>query len=132
MYPDTLPITVFLVEDSLAIRQRLEMLLGAIPGVSLLGHAQESDEAVARIIELKPDAVVLDLNLAGSSGIDVLRSLSKKAPEVEVFVLTNFANAQYRRACIGLGAKGFFDKSTEFGKVRETIAARALRKTYHI
>ncbi len=119
---------VFLVENSPPIRERLLTLLAPVAGIRVVGFAERADDAIREIVRKRPDAVILDLNLASgidSSGIDVLRALRAEAPEVEVFVLTNFANSQYRRLCTSLGAHGFFDKSTEFEKVRDAIAARA-------
>ena len=116
---------VFLVENSPPIRERLLTLLAPVAGIRVVGFAERADDAIREILRQRPDAVILDLNLAGGSGIDVLRAVSAEAPEVEVFVLTNFAYSQYRRLCTGLGARGFFDKSTEFEKVRDAIAARA-------
>ena len=119
------PFDIFLVEDSPMIRERLVALLSPVEGMNLLGYADRSDTAVREIVAQRPDAVLLDLNLASGSGIDVLRALRVQAPEVDVFVLTNFANPQYRRLCESLGARGFFDKTTEFEKVRDAIAVRA-------
>lgn len=118
---------VFLVEDSAEIRERLTALLAPVPGLTLTGFADRADTAVSQILAQRPDAVLLDLNLASGSGIDVLRALSEQVPEIDVFVLTNFANAQYRRRCAGLGARGFFDKSREFENVRDAIAERAMQ-----
>ena len=116
---------VFLVEDSAEIRERLTTLLAPVAGLSLTGFADRADTAVTQILAQRPDAVLLDLNLASGSGIDVLAELQAQAPEIDVFVLTNFANAQDRRRCTELGARGFFDKSREFENVRDAIAARA-------
>jgi len=118
---------VFLVEDSPMIRERLVSLLTPVPGTELVGIADRSDEAVSEIVKLRPHAVVLDLNLAHGTGVDVLRALQGAAPEIEVYVLTNFAIPQYRRLCMHLGARGFYDKSTEFEKVRDVIAERATK-----
>jgi DNA-binding NarL/FixJ family response regulator len=114
--------SLFLVEDSAPIRERLVALLS--PVASVVGFADNASDAISDILKLRPGAVLLDLNLASGSGIDVLRALGKRAPDIDVFVLTNFASPQYRRLCLGLGARGFFDKSTEFEKVRDAIAAR--------
>lgn len=128
MQPNTTfpaPLKVFLVEDSVMIRERLVTLLSPIEGLELTGFAEHSEQAVLQITAERPDAVVLDLNLASGSGLDVLREVRRAAPEVEIFVLTNFAVPQYRRLCTALGARGFFDKTTEFERVRDALAARA-------
>ena len=59
-------------------------------------------------------SVVLDLQLKGSSGIDVLRSLRNAASTVTVIVLTNYATAAYRKRCLDSGAHFFLDKTNEF------------------
>lgn len=128
MQPNTTsaPFQVFLVEDSPAIRDRLLDLLGAIPGARVVGYAEGASDAIAQIGARLPDAVVLDLDLAQGSGIDVLRALQHRSPRTDIYVLTNFATAPYRRLCASLGARGFYDKSIEFEKVRDAIAAQAL------
>ena len=124
--PATPALKVFLVEDSAMIRERLLALLSSVDGVRIVGCAEAADEAIHQILDQRPDTVVLDVNLAQGSGIDVLRALKAAAPEIDVYVLTNFAHPQYRRLCTELGARGFFDKSTEFELVRDALAARAL------
>ena len=115
--------SLFLVEDSAPIRDRLVALLS--PVASVVGYADSTAGAIRDILALRPGMVLLDLNLADGSGLGVLRALHAMAPGIDVFVLTNFATPQYRRLCASLGACGFFDKSTEFEKVRDAIAARA-------
>ncbi|KPK05555.1 MAG: hypothetical protein AMJ64_11460, partial [Betaproteobacteria bacterium SG8_39] len=94
-----------------------------------VGVAATAGEAIEGIVAARPDVVVLDLRLAeGSSGIEVLRALRAKDLAVEaidVYLLTNFAEAPYRRVAERLGVQGFFDKSTEFERVRDVLAARA-------
>jgi len=114
------------VEDSPLLRERLEAMLAAIPGVRPVGQASEAGPAIEGILAAGADAVVLDLSLAaGTSGFDVLRALRARAPQVAVYVLTNFANDGYRKAAERLGARGFFDKSTEFDALRAALAAGA-------
>lgn len=121
---------VFLVEDSPVLRERLADLFAPVTNVRTVGYADGADDAIRGILEARPDAVVLDINLAQGSGIDVLRVLQREAPGIEVYILTNFANPQYRRLCTRLGARGFFDKSSEFELVRDAIAARATQTVH--
>jgi DNA-binding NarL/FixJ family response regulator len=114
---------VFLVEDSPLLRKRLEAMLGALPGARLVGHAAAADAAIDAILAAPPDAVVLDIQLEKGSGFDVLKAVREGAPQVAVYILTNFANEAYRAAAQRLGARGFFDKSTEFEQLRAALAA---------
>lgn len=119
------PLKVFLVEDSPFVCERLTAMLSGIKGAAVVGHAGRADEAVRSILEAHPDAVVLDVQLAQGSGFDVLREVHERAPEIEFLMLTNFASDPFRRTAKRLGASGFFDKSTEFFRVRDVLAARA-------
>jgi DNA-binding NarL/FixJ family response regulator len=118
-------VRVFLVEDSPAVLERLSEMLGSIPGVAITGCATGADEAVRAILATRPDMVVLDVRLAQGSGLDVLRAVHSRAPEVECYLLSNFSDDYYRRAALDFGARGFFDKTAEFGRVRDLVAARA-------
>ena len=116
---------VFLVEDSSQVVERLEEMLGEIRGVRTVGSAARADDAIREVLALRPDAVLCDIGLAQGTGFDVLRALHERAPGIEVFMLSNFATEPYRRLAARLGACGFFDKSTELGRMRDAFAARA-------
>lgn len=120
---ETTPYTrVFIVDDSAAIRARLTEMLSTMAQVRVVGEAESAREAVAGILRAKPDSVLLDLNLMGRTGIDVMRSVRPKVPGIVFVVLTNHAEPQYRRVCTEAGASYFLDKSSEFDRVREVIA----------
>jgi DNA-binding NarL/FixJ family response regulator len=112
---------VYIVEDSSAIRARLAEMLSRMERVSVVGEADSAREAVAGILRVRPDSVLLDLNLMGRTGIDVMRSVRPQAPDVVFVVLTNHAEPQYRRAATEAGAAYFLDKSREFDRVREVL-----------
>jgi DNA-binding NarL/FixJ family response regulator len=119
---------VFVVEDSPAVRERLQAMLGEIEGTQTVGVAAGAQSAIEGIRAAGPDLVLLDLHLAEGNGFDVLRALrAPGAPtaSVEVFVLSNLSAVPYRRNAQRLGVQGFFDKSTEFGRMRAALAARA-------
>lgn len=116
---------VFLVEDSHLLRERLAALLAAIPGAVVVGHAASVPDALAGIRAAAPEVVVLDIQLEKGSGFDVLRALQADGPAVDVYMLTNFATDSYRQAAERYGARGFFDKSTQFDRLRDVLAARA-------
>ena len=115
-------ISVYIVDDSDSIRQRLVSMLGTMGNVAVVGEARTESEAIDGIIATCPDIVLLDLNLGAGSGMQVLHAIQRKLPLVRVVVLTNHSEPQYRRACIKAGARHFFDKSTQFDCVRSVIS----------
>lgn len=114
--------SVFLVEDSPLLRSRLEAMLAGIPGARVVGHAAGAEAAIAAILRARPDAVVLDLHLEQGTGFDVMKALQKQAPDIAVYVLTNFPSEPHRRKAASLGARGFFDKSHEVHALGTALA----------
>jgi two-component system response regulator DevR len=112
---------VFIVDDLPSMRERLRELIDGIDGIEVVGEAGTAAEAIAGIRGTHPDYVLLDYQLVGGTGLDVLRDVHPGAPEITFIVLTNHATTQHRRACLDAGARFFFDKSTEFGEVPSAI-----------
>lgn len=115
---------VYVVEDSLLIRERLDAMI-IVAGAEVAGHASTASAAIAGILVERPDLVILDMQLVDGTGFDVLRAIRKQAPEIDVYFFSNFASYPYQILAERLGAKGFFDKSSEFGLMRDTIARHA-------
>jgi len=112
---------VYIVDDSPLIRERLVRMLGSLEDVELVGQAASAREAIAGIRRTQPRAVVLDLNLVGESGFEVLRAIHSERPRIAFVVLTALAEPQYERACKAQGASYFLDKSTQFEQVPEIL-----------
>ncbi len=108
---------VFLVDDSIIIRQRLKRMLANVGDIEIAGEAGEVHEAMDAILLNKPDVILLDIHLLGGSGIDVLETVKKAQPAPAVIVLTNYPYPQYRQKCLEASADFFFIKSTEFDEV---------------
>ena len=112
---------VLVVDDAANVRQRLATLLRELDRVELVGGAADGNSALWLARTLAPDVVLLDLNLPGPSGIEVLWRLKMLAPAPVVIVLTNHATSDYRKACLDRGADFFFDKSKEFERMLEQL-----------
>ena len=113
---------VFLVENSAPIRMRLAEMLGDMQGVAIVGEAETPASAIEGILRTHPHSVVLDIQLNGGSGIEVLRKVRSVNPGIIFIMLTNHPNPQYRRICMEAGASYFLDKSSEFENVKTIIA----------
>ena len=112
-------IKVFVADDSIVLRERVLEMLRDIPGVEVLGCAEDGLHAIECIRKLRPDAVVLDIQMPRGSGLDVLKNI-RAVNGVPIFVMfTNFSYPQYRKRALESGAQYFFDKTTEFEKLRE-------------
>lgn len=121
--PDIIRRKVFIAEDSASVRSRLVKMLQQIDGMEVSGEAENPNSAIEGILATKPDFVVLDYQLLGGTGVEVLQGTSAQLPATVFIVLSNHTNPQYRRLCMGAGAKYYFDKSVEFAKVKEVILA---------
>ncbi len=117
--------SVFLVDDSPAIRVRLAAMLEDIPGVTVVGEAETPASAVDGILRMQPDSVLLDINLIGGSGIEVLRRVLPLEPDTVFIVLTNQPDARYRKLYLDAGATYFLDKAHEFETAIEIVAGLA-------
>ena len=121
--------TIYIVDDVPSMRERLAELVTDIEGVEVVGDAGTPADAIDGILRTRPDCVLLDYQLLDGTGVDVLRAVHPKSPQIAFIVLTNHATAQHRRACLDAGARFFFDKSTEFSCIRGAIAE--LERTSH-
>ena len=118
---------VFIADDSAVVVERLADLLEEVPGTQLVGQAGDVPGAVSGIQQMKPDALILDLQMPGGSGLDVLRAIRTNYPRLYVLICTNYPYPQYREVCMTAGADFFLDKSTEFGKI-PAILRELIRK----
>jgi len=112
---------VFIADDSIPVVERLADLLEDVPGAQLVGRAGDVPEAVRCIQNVKPDALILDLQMPGGSGLDVLRAIRTEHPRLFVLICTNYPYPQFREKCLNAGANVFLDKSTEFEKIPDIL-----------
>jgi DNA-binding NarL/FixJ family response regulator len=111
------PMRIFIVDDSKVVLDRLADLLKEEPETQLVGHAGDVSDAIGGILRAKPDALILDLQMPGGSGLDVLRAVRMDQPHLAVLICTNYPYSQFREECLRAGADFFLDKSTEFEKI---------------
>lgn len=114
---------IFIADDSAIVRERLIEMLSGLKDVEVIGQAGGGVEALNSIRELKPDVAILDIQMPGGSGIDVLKNIKKEEPALLVIMFTNYPYPEYRKQCMVAGADFFFDKSTEFDKVMKVLGS---------
>ena len=112
---------VFIVENSLSVRNSIQSVLSDMPEVKVIGHAMNETVACERIGVLLPDVVILSLGLQSGSGISVLEHVKELYSHIKVIVLTHFADAEYIERCKHAGAEYFFDKTNQLMQLREIL-----------
>lgn len=118
---------VFIAEDSAAIRLRIVALVSDLRGVQCAGWADNVEAAIAGIRETLPDGLILDLQLVGGSGLQVLEAARAADPKLRVAVCSNWLTTQHRNACYAAGAEYVLEKSTEFADLRAVLQRWANR-----
>src|SRR5450759_1713609 len=112
-----LPLRIYLVEDSDVIRNHLTHMIESVPGLDVVGSADEVAVAIAEIESLRPDAVIVDIQIVNGSGLDVLSQVRERVPGLRSIVLTNFPSSQPRKRAKEVGSDYFLDKSNEFKRI---------------
>jgi DNA-binding NarL/FixJ family response regulator len=107
------PLRVLVVEDHPLFRKGVMSLLATAPDLVLAGVAGSGEEAVARASELRPDVVLMDLQLPGMSGIEATRAIVSEAPAMRVLVLTLFEDEESVFLALRAGARGYVLKDAE-------------------
>jgi DNA-binding NarL/FixJ family response regulator len=118
---------MLIADDSAALRERLAEMFARIEGIEIVGQARDVPEALGAIRALQPDVVILDIQMPGGSGIDVLRELKRLYPASIAIMLTNHPYVQFQCKCRELGADYFICKSTGSSlliELGERLAAR--------
>jgi DNA-binding NarL/FixJ family response regulator len=119
----TKKLVVLIVDDSLLIVERLIELLNDMDNIQIVIYADNYKEGLDLLKGIKPDVVLLDINLPDKSGIELLRHIHHQRVHPKVIMITNQATEYYKKICSSLGADYFFDKSNEFERIPETIAS---------
>lgn len=104
------PVRVLLVDDHTMVRSSLRALLEHSPGIEIVGEAATSTETIELVSQAQPDVVVLDLDLGGESGLELIPQLRSIAQETRIIVLTGVRDIDLHRAAVSQGAVGLVFK----------------------
>ena len=123
------PVKVFLADDSVLIRDRVIAMLGG-GAIDIVGQAHTPQGSIDGILAAQPDVVVLDVQLDGGFGLQVLRAVRHAAPDIVFVVFSNNACPAYRKRYAREGAEDFLDKSTEFDQLARAVVYAAQQSTH--
>ena len=115
--------TVLVVDDDAGVREMLLELLERDARLRVAGEACDGETAVEAVARLKPDAIILDHQMPGLTGLEVLPALRRHAPSAVVVMLSGTPNTEVSRLATEAGADAFFQKGTRLFDVLDTIVA---------
>jgi DNA-binding NarL/FixJ family response regulator len=116
-----MPITVSIVEDNDQLRGTLARVLNRDDGFSCVSQYANAEDAVKDLPQVKPNVVLMDINLPGMNGVECVRQLKKLLPEIQVMMLTVYEDTDNIFNALSAGANGYMLKRTTTKELLEAI-----------
>ena len=113
-------IKIVVADDHVLVLDGMRQALNALPDIEVVGIATSGRELAAVLGQIRPDVVLVDIEMPDGSGLSVLRSLVDPPPGL---VVTMHADDEHRRRALAAGAKGFLSKSTSLPNLAAAIRA---------
>jgi two-component system response regulator NreC len=118
-----MPIELLIADDHQILRAGLRKLLEADPGLVVVGEATHGEEAVQLSNHLKPDVVLMDINMPGMNGLEAAKAIVQPGGKTHVLMLTMHEDVELLQACIRAGASGFIIKRAAESELIDAIHA---------
>ena len=119
--PDRPALSVLVVDDHPLMREGVRSILKARPGFEVVGEADNGVHAVEQARLLRPDVVLMDIEMPDMDGLTAMRAIKAELPGTSVIMFTSFHNTTYLREAITSGASGFLLKGVEPDVLRESV-----------
>jgi DNA-binding NarL/FixJ family response regulator len=125
------PVTVFIVDDSPQLAEMLGELLADPGHVEIAGSADSVGTALIEIERLRPDVVVVDLQLKDGNGFQIVEGVAKLAEpgQVEIVFFTNHTSPEFLRRAAELKVAHFLDKSKDHATLVELVRAKIVQRS---
>jgi DNA-binding NarL/FixJ family response regulator len=120
-------IGVLLVDDHLAMRETLRMVLGANPAIVVIGEAEDGVQALQLLSTLHPDVVVTDIEMPRLNGLEATRQIRKLSPQTGVVIITVHENKSYFQEGLEAGATSCIPKRLAGSQLAPAVYAAAHR-----
>ena len=114
---------ILIVDDHLVVREGLKLIFETEENYEVVGEAENGEKALLLIDELKPDVILMDLNMPKMSGLEVIKALNAKNNLVPIIILTTFNDNHLIMEGLSLGAKGYLLKDTTREELMRTVAS---------
>lgn len=116
-------IRIFLADDHTVLRAGLKALLNAETDMQVVGEAEDGDACVRQVISLRPDVVLMDINMPRCNGLEALGKVCQLVPESRVLILTMHDDPEYLRQVLSSGGAGYVLKQVASDELLSAIRA---------
>lgn len=123
-------LTVFIADDHAVVREGLGALLSSQPDIHIVGTAMDGREAVAEVLRLKPQVVLLDISMPGLDGIEAMRQILAQDGSVAVVILSMHSSAQHVFHALEAGARGYLLKESAGKEIIDAVRAVQIGRRY--
>lgn len=123
-------IGVLIADDHAVLRAGLRMLLNAQPDMQVVGEAEDGEDAIRQVLNLRPDVALIDVSMPRLDGLEAIRRLQVGAPAVRVLVLTMYDDEGFLRRALEHGASGYILKKAADTELMAAIRAVARGELY--
>jgi DNA-binding NarL/FixJ family response regulator len=114
-------IRILLCDDHTILRDGMRNLLNSEPDLEVAGEAADGAQAIEQVRELRPDVVVMDINMPGLNGVDAVERLTAEFPDLRILILTMYNHDEYLFRTIRAGARGYLLKDSPVSEVIDAI-----------
>ncbi|MBK8619575.1 MAG: response regulator transcription factor [Anaerolineales bacterium] len=122
-------IRVMITDDHLIVREGLRLILETTDEIEIVGEARDGAECLALVASLKPDVILMDLQMPNMDGITAIGHLRRDHPEIAIVILTTFNEDEMMLRGLQAGARGYLLKDTDRENLLDTIQAAAKGET---
>jgi DNA-binding NarL/FixJ family response regulator len=119
------PVTVVVADDQSAVREGLVLLLGTVPGIAVIGEAEDGEAAVEAVAAKDPQVVLMDLNMPRCDGVEATRRVRASHPRTQVVVLTTYSDDESIIGALRAGALGYLTKDATRAEIGRAVLAAA-------
>lgn len=123
-------IKVMIADDHSMIREGLKNLLELDGDIRVIGEAVDGKDCLEKLEKIKPDVLLLDINMPNMNGLEVLKKLRDRRSKVNVLVLTVHNEVEYLMKAVDIGIDGYILKDSESAELKKAIFEIADGETY--